>query len=351
MHRDLRSNAAWIGLCIVCLLAWCVWGGAGCERRSPAAGPGPTFGPKATANVETLRLAPASPALAVILRDLGLGERVVARHGFDTHSPRELAVIGSQDGLDYEALLRVRPTHVLLEWGSKRPMPPRLVELASAQGWVVSNHTLLTLEDIRRTTLELRERFPVSVSGAVEGMEAPTREELEARFDRAWRPRGGARGGARGEKEGVALSRAGKVLLMAGVDPPSFFGPGSCHHQVLERLGATPAIREGSAWVTLDAEAVLHLAPDAIVAILPRAAGSAAEAKATAAEVAAMLGRVGTLEIPAVRRGRLALIDDPLCQTPATSMIGFADQLDAVLRAWAEEDAAPDNAGDTMAPR
>ncbi len=248
-------------------------------------------------------------------------------------------MIGSQDGLDYEALLRARPTHVHLEWGSTRALPARLVELAGAQGWVLSNHTLLTLEDIRRTTLELRERFPVAVSGAG----APTREELEARFERAWRPRGG--GGA------AALSRAGRVLLMAGLDPPSFLGPGSCHHEVLERLGATAAIREGSAWVTLDAEGVLHLAPDVIVVILPRAAGTAARAKATSAEVAAMLGRVGTLEVPAVRRGRLALIDDPLCQTPATSMIGFADELDAVLRVWAEEGVAPENAGDTMAPR
>lgn len=343
MHRDLRSKAAWIGLCIVCLLAWGVWGVAGCERQSPAASPGPAAGPKATTNGEALRLAPASPALAVILRDLGLGNRIVARHGFDTHSPRELAVIGSQDGLDYEALLRARPTHVLLEWGSKRPMPPRLVELASAQGWVLSNHTLLTLEDIRRTTLELRERFPVAVSGAEAGNGAPTREELEARFDVAWRPRGGI--------GGASLSRAGKVLLLAGVDPPSFFGPGSCHHQVLERLGGTPAIERGSAWVTLDAEAVLHLAPDAIVVVMPRAAGSAAKGKATSAEVAAMLGRVGTLEIPAVRRGRLALIDDPLCQTPSTSMIGFADELDAVLRVWAKEEAAREGAGDTMAPR
>lgn len=49
-----------------------------------------------------------------------------------------------------------------------------------------------------------------------------------------------------------------------------------------------------------------------------------------------MLGRIGTLDIPAVRAGRLALIDDPLSLTPSSAMIGFANELAGILEAWRE---------------
>jgi ABC-type Fe3+-hydroxamate transport system substrate-binding protein len=293
----------------------------GCDRTTPprASPSHPAQAPKPIAH--PWRLAPLSPALALVLRDLGLGESIVARHGFDAFSPQTLPIVGDQTGLDYEALLRLQPTHVLLEWGA-RPLPPKLQELASVHGWTISNHSMLTLDDIRATTLQLRDHFPTIAPGM------PTRDELAARFDLAWAPRSSA-----GQ---VSLREAGRVLLLAQIDPPAALGPGSCHHQLLERLGATPALARGAAWITLDAEDVLRLAPEAIVLIVPRAPGTPAPEAPTFEDLTRRLGRLGTLAIPAIQGKRVALIDDPLCQTPSTSMIALADELDRVLRVWAK---------------
>jgi ABC-type Fe3+-hydroxamate transport system substrate-binding protein len=40
------------------------------------------------------------------------------------------------------------------------------------------------------------------------------------------------------------------------------------------------------------------------------------------------------LDIPAVRRGRIAIIDDPLAHTPSTAMIGVARAMARALEPW-----------------
>jgi ABC-type Fe3+-hydroxamate transport system substrate-binding protein len=40
------------------------------------------------------------------------------------------------------------------------------------------------------------------------------------------------------------------------------------------------------------------------------------------------------LAVPAVRSGRVVIIDDPLALTPSTHMAAFADQLAEVLGPW-----------------
>lgn len=87
----------------------------------------------------------------------------------------------------------------------------------------------------------------------------------------------------------------------------------------------------------LDAEDVLRLDPAGIVLISPRGVGTA-RASVGEADLLARLGRLGDLDIRAVREGRVALIDDPLALLPSTAMAGFADRLAAILESWEEAD-------------
>lgn len=254
------------------------------------------------------RIVVLSPAIGVILRDLGLESRIVGRHGFDIALDKTIPVCGDQTGLDYEALVRAGPTHVFMESGAAG-VPARLTDLASQRGWVVQGYPMLTLDDIRACTAEVAAAFGVR-SG-----------DILSRMASAWSRRDNL--------------YTGRVLLLAATDPPFALGPRSFHYQLLERLGGVPAITAGSPYITLTTEDVLRLAPGAIILILPRLSGEPSPAVApTHEELVSRLGRIGTLDIPAIRGRRIALIDDPLAQTPSTAMIGLAEELARVLEGW-----------------
>lgn len=282
----------------VAALAWAVVA-CGCDR------------PRAGAESGT-RIVALSPAAAVTLKDLGLADRIVGRHGYDLALDPGVAVCGDQAGIDYEALLAVKPTHVVVQWGA-RDLPPRLVRLAAERGWRVEPFNPLTLGEIRTSVDRLAELFD---EPAVRQRAA----ELRAACGRAWSKRPG-------------VDRAGRVLLLVGVKPPAALGPGSFHQQILEALGGTAAVKSGGAYQELDAEDVLHLKPEAIVIFRPRRFGAPAAEPGWPSDLGALAG----LAVPALEKRRVAVIDDPLGLTPSTAMIGLADELAGVLERWARE--------------
>ena len=99
-------------------------------------------------------------------------------------------------------------------------------------------------------------------------------------------------------------------------------------------MGGTPAIASGAPYVTMDAEDILKLKPDAIVLVLPRGRGVQAPSPPTFADLVTLLGPIGRLDLPAIRSQRIALIDDPLAHTPSTAMIKLADEFRTILEGW-----------------
>lgn len=288
----MRLLALLLSLAILC----------GCSRR-----PGPTPSPTDSRP----RLVVLSPALAVVLRDLGAGDLVVGRHNYDTMFP-DLPACGQQGAIDYERVLAVQPTDILIEWGSQ-PLPDRLLSLVDSNGWHLHRFEIATLEDIEQAITELQRLYAPDRSG----------EPLSASFDRALKRREG-------------LDRVGRVLLLGAIDPPTVLGPGSCHAQVLERIGATPAVTAGGPWIELGLEDVLTMAPDAIVLVLPRPGGTGIGAVGDHA--VPLLGSISRLKLDAIVRGRVAVFDGELYHTPSTAMAAFADDLANVLQTWAKED-------------
>lgn len=295
----ISSRSIWRGL--VAALAGAAL--AGCSERAPAKG-APTPGRP--------RLAVLSPAVGVILRDLGQDHLAVGRSSYDMVLDPSLPACGDQAGINYELLVGARPTHVLTQWGS-RELPHRLVELSRTNSWVVRDFRLLTLDDIAQTADELDRLLHA-------GEPSERGRGLRARWEHALRHRG------------AAVARCGAVLLIADLNPTGALGPGSCHHEILERIGGVAALHAGGPYQRLDHEDLVRLAPGAIVLVLPRPARTP-EGGARADPMAA-LGSLGELSIPAVRLGRVAIIDDPLSQTPSSAMIGFADELARILEGW-----------------
>lgn len=253
---------------------------------------------RAAGAANPVRIVALSPAIAVTLADLGLADRIVARHAYDKFSDQSLPVVGDQSGLDYEALLRVDPTHVLLEWGSRDP-PPRLMALASSRGWTVRTFRLLTLEDVRASTRDL---------AALVG-DPPARanaDRLIEGMDRAWAPRPGLG------------DRVGSVLALYWTDPAGAAGPGSFHDQILRRLGVRPADVGTAPYVVLDPETVRRMDPDTILLIMPGADPS---------DTTTLLGPLARLGLRAEREGRVAVVTDPYCQTPCSRLAGVAEAM------------------------
>lgn len=292
-----------LGVLLACLLVALT----ACERAKPAGsstatGAGGAPGP---------RIVALSPAIAVIIRDLGQGSKLVGRHGFDTFSDPALPVCGDQAGLDYEALLRVRPTHVLTQWG-RRDRPERLATLAREHGWTLRDFPMLSLAEVEEAAATLAADLAVPAPPAIRLQEQGRRPDRAA---------------------------IGRVLMLYGGEPPAALGPGSFHHELLVDLGATPAVREGAAFITLDAEDVLRLAPDAIIIIAPRDPNAETNvppppgAENADAAVAALRG-LAKLDLPALRTRRVAIIDDPLSATPGTNLRTLRATLAEIVDGW-----------------
>ena len=254
-----------------------------------------------------------SPALTIMLDDLGLRDRIVGRHGFDLVLDGSVPVVGNELGLDYEALIGVGPTIVLLE-SNERGVPPRLGTLASERGWDVMTIPLdESVEQIRAGVALLSELPDPPAPGRV--------ATLESEMDRAWR-----------ERPGLG-ARVGRVLLLVGVDPPGALGPGSFHFDLVERLGGRPAPETGAMFIRLSAEDVLRLDPDSIALFMPGFSGDVDEA----------LGVLGRIGLRAVEAGRVMLVTHPHALTPSTAMIAVADEFADKAMGWSPigETAAP----------
>jgi ABC-type hemin transport system substrate-binding protein len=273
---------------------------AGCEQR-----------PQSSAGSGEPRIVAMSPAIGIMMKDLGLEGRIVGRHAWDMVLDPALPVCGDQAGLDYEALIATNPTHVVLEWG-QRPLPDRLSRLAERHGWRVESYELLTLGDIVDTTRALEALFEV-------------KEPISGRI---------AEGFAQRPPERFA--GAGRILLMMSLDPPTVMGPGSAHHQLLERLGGRPAITEGRPHMYLDAETTANLSPDGVLLFMPRRRDAPPREPLTEQQIRQMLGRIAMLHIPAVERGRVVIIDHPLAMIPSTSLAEVGAEVERVLAVWSE---------------
>ncbi len=320
---------------LACLLALVACG------RSPSAG-GQTKNADPGNPHEEERLAVFSPAIGAMLQSLGDEDRIVGRHAYDTALSESIPVVGSHIEIDYEVLLTAHPTVLIFEETSFE-IPQRLRDLADEQRWEIWTYRLKTLDDIATTVDDLRLKLHASPRPDLgddplhpdpDPMRAFEIELPSARLARAWSP------------VTPALAReGGRVLLLAGVDPPGVLGPGSFHAQMIERMGLMPAVTDGGMWQELDYEDLIGIAPDSIIVLMPRARDAAQQIgdpePLTWDEISARIGGITGLPIPAAIHHKIVIIDDPLGLLPSTSLARVADEIRKTLARWRERDASP----------
>jgi ABC-type Fe3+-hydroxamate transport system substrate-binding protein len=256
---------------------------------------------------DLIRIVAISPAATNILIDLERDHLIVGRHNYDSALDASVPAVGDQSGIDYEKLLSLTPTHVIVQTESQ-DVPGRLNDLATISGFSITDISTLALDDILRSAESLGSIF------------APN-SDLAERFAHAIRQRE------------PAVDNASSVLVVMFSSPTvDVLGPGSAHQQIIERLGYTPTITDGKPYMQLDAEDVIAIDPGVIVFVRPRQleAEPAGEAWTPTEED---LGVLAGLNIPAVRLGRVIMIDDPQALTSGTSLISVIDDLERRLGA------------------
>ncbi len=248
------------------------------------------------------------------MRDMGLSDRIVGRHAYDSSTSRDIPPVGDEGGVDQEAILRAQPNLVFIQRSAHGP--PEFLSRCGDEGrFTLAVVPLLSLDDIPRAVREIDRRV------ALLEQRAPSIDDpnsavaaLVAKMNLAFAP------------HPERYQRAGRVLLLASINPPAAFGPGSWHHDLLLRAGATPAITEGAPYIAIDTEDLLRINPDAIILIEAQPPDPT--------PVRTRLGALAELDVPALKNGRIAAIDDPNVMTPSAAMIDFADRLDQLLAKW-----------------
>ncbi len=304
----------------------------GCSRAPSASA--------ASANQQDeYRFAVMSPAIAVMLRDLGFEDQIVGKHSWDMVLGDSVPIVGSEIGVDYEAMIHADPTHVFYQRTSAG-VPSRLRALADKHGWTVHTMPLDTLDDIANGLDDLYIKFV--------GVREKSQTEIDptVRFQEMSMPSSAL--AAAWDDLGPIADRCGRVLVLGAVEPPGAMGPRSFHAQLIERLGANPAITEGSMWIELDFEDIVVLNPDAILLFSPRVTTEADRfaSNETEADPLAharmMLGKIAELDINAVRNNRLAVIGNPLGLLPSSSFAKVGRQVAEVLKRWGQESPEPE---------
>ena len=296
-------------------------GGAGDDGAEPAA-------------VES-RFVVFSPAIGVMLRDLGFEDSIVGRHSYDSALSRSIPVVGSHIDIDYEMLITLSPTDVFFEINTIE-IPERVRTLAAANDWQIWTYELKTLDDIAVTFDDLYLKL-VGFEDAPKNDENFLVMDLDptAKFDidlpsarlaRSW------------SDLGAPARNAGKTLVLAGIDPPGAMGPGSFHAQLIDRLGVAPAIVDGGMWQELDYEDIIALAPDSILIFAPKPMGDIELIGEPTVlgwdEILEQVGGLGELPIPAVEARRIAIIDHPLGLLPSSSLGVVADEVARAIQGW-----------------
>jgi iron complex transport system substrate-binding protein len=267
----------------------------------------------------SVRIASFSPAISRTLVDLGLADLIVGRTRYCDFLDDAIPPVGDLLEIDFETLVRVRPTHVLVQPPASG-VDTELEVLCEEQGWRLATWRIDSIDEIESVVRDLPD--VLFTSGSAQHVAATSKAaELLNDMAQALSPRG----------QNIFT---GPTLLVHHIDPVGVSGRGTYLHELLARLGGTNAI-QSEGWVELTLEDIARMNPQAIVLVLPSVSS---DTDATAAA-----GALATMDIEAARTGRIAALRHRDAQTPSTAVAEVADELRGVLASFAN----PTHAGES----
>ena len=264
--------------------------------------------PPPTAATGAVRIVSLSPAISRTLVDFGLDHLIVGRSAWCSSLDPAIPVAGDLYDIDYERLIRLGPTHVLVQPPSTG-LDPGLQRLAAERGWSIGQWTFNTLDDIEQMVREVPavlypSQGPDRAAAAARAADILNRmaAALTPGTDRAW---------------------AGRTLLVAGTEPSVLvFGQGTYLDDVLTALGAKNATTN-SGWAELSLEDVIRLDPEAIIVVRDRGPSDIDPIEAA--------GPLGSLDTTARRNGRIAVLWHADAMLPSSAVVEVAGSLREVL--------------------
>jgi len=183
-----------------------------------------------TSEPDSPRFAVFSPAIGIMLRDLGFEDDIVGRHSYDNALSESIPVVGSHIDIDDEMLITADPSILIFEENTIA-IPDRIRTLAEDRGWAIWTYTLESLDDIATTMDDLYLKlvgFPADANADGDpttfDVNPTTRFDVElpsARLVRSWAPMGDE------------ATVAGRTPLLAVTDPACALGPGAFHAQMI----------------------------------------------------------------------------------------------------------------------
>jgi ABC-type hemin transport system substrate-binding protein len=259
---------------------------------------------------QSLRIVSLSPAISRTLVDFDLGERVIGRTQWCSSLDESVPIAGDLLHVDYERLVRLHPTHILIQPRVTGP-DDRLLELARQNGWAIGQWTLNDRDDIEILLRDL--------PAVLYGENDPARpaavdraNQLIAKIDDALQP-------------AESTTWRGRVLLIDSIDPVVVFGRETYLHDILTALGGENASNVAG-WKELSLEDITRLDPEAIIVVAPGADARQGEEEAVEA--------LRRLDVEAVRVDRIGVLTDPDALLPSSAIIEVARELREILRSF-----------------
>ncbi|WP_432799703.1 ABC transporter substrate-binding protein [Poriferisphaera sp. WC338] len=287
-------------------------------------------------NPNSIRIVTFAPTLTQMVRDLGFTQNLVGVAEHDVARPSDLPIVGTFFNVDTEKVLSLAPTHVFILTG-KDGAPENLVELAEQGHFnLYAYHPYpSTLDDalqiLHNDQLGTLAESQSSQTGMFTGSNTPGVGQALGKPELAKQLRGKL------QQQLLAIQQLTKdqpsqsVLMLFGLrEPVMASGRDTVNNQLLEIAGGHNAAADSAISApTFDREALIDIAPDTILLLLPNAQPLQPDDTRTAA--------LRSLPIPAAQNGRIHIISDPLILIPGSSMAHtaavFAETLHPGLKA------------------
>jgi ABC-type hemin transport system substrate-binding protein len=277
---------------------------AGCQNSaSDDVAAGRPHDEQASDTTSTLRIVSLSPAVSRTLVALGAEGQVVGRTPFCAALDASIPVAGDIEGADYERLIRLAPTHLLVQ-PPIQGIDPELERLAARKGWALGAWHLDGIAEVRGLIDDLPDLLD-----AGDGALRRRADRLLAALDACVTP------------DGATPPWSGRTLMLSHVDPPMAFGRGTYLDELLGSLGGVNAV-EARGWASLTLEDVVRLDPSAIIVVRPGAATGL---------MPALVAPLEGMNVEAVRTGRVAWLGHEDAFLPSAGIIDVASDLRRVL--------------------
>lgn len=199
------------------------------------------------------RIISLSPAITGTLEDAGLGRFLVGRSNWcrlRTRDDGEVPAVGDLHERDWEAILRVRPTHVFFQ-SADTGTDQALVDLSERNGWTLRSWPLRTVGEVQEMLAEL----PLAMAKASPELHQALTSRCEALstgLSESMRP------------SEIALER--RILVINDNLPPLAWGTETYLGEMLASAGGINVIGSGG-WKTLSIEDVVRLEPDLVLVV------------------------------------------------------------------------------------